>query len=122
MELLIVVIIIGILATVAIPQFGNFTEKARGAEALANMGAIRSAVMAAILEGGATGATLTTAGTNAQYRVQVSDKDWDTYTVGAVTAGGSFTIQALRNGGPADNDAITLTQSGTVAGAWKTKY
>jgi type II secretion system protein G len=42
-ELLIVLIIIGVLATLAIPQYQNYVEKARAAEALTMIGAIKTA-------------------------------------------------------------------------------
>ena len=43
LELLMVVIIIAILASVALPQYIKASEKARGSEALQALGAIRSA-------------------------------------------------------------------------------
>ncbi|MCX5716065.1 MAG: prepilin-type N-terminal cleavage/methylation domain-containing protein [Candidatus Omnitrophica bacterium] len=43
-ELLIVIVIIGILASLAIPQYTKFTDQAKGAEAVANLGALRRAV------------------------------------------------------------------------------
>ncbi|HXC63812.1 MAG TPA: prepilin-type N-terminal cleavage/methylation domain-containing protein, partial [bacterium] len=43
-ELMIVVSIIGILAAVAIPKFGNMLEKSREGATKGNLGAIRSAV------------------------------------------------------------------------------
>jgi len=43
-ELLIVIIIIGILATTALPQYVATIEKARSAEAVINVGAIRVAL------------------------------------------------------------------------------
>ena len=43
-ELLIVIIIIGILATIALPQYTATIEKARSAEAVINVGAIRVAL------------------------------------------------------------------------------
>ncbi len=52
LELLIVVIIVGILAAVAIPQFGKATRKARAAEATATVGAYLSAEMAYYQENG----------------------------------------------------------------------
>lgn len=42
-ELLIVIIIIGVLATLAIPRYTSLVEKARGAEALTMIGAVRTA-------------------------------------------------------------------------------
>ncbi|OIO32834.1 MAG: hypothetical protein AUJ70_04705 [Candidatus Omnitrophica bacterium CG1_02_40_15] len=44
LELLIVVIIIGILATIALPQYTQTIEKARSGEAIINIGAIRVAL------------------------------------------------------------------------------
>lgn len=64
-EILIVLIIIGILATLAIPQFQSMAEKARKAEALTNLSAIYTAQQVYRLENGnyadvvADGATIT---------------------------------------------------------------
>ncbi|MFH1853987.1 MAG: prepilin-type N-terminal cleavage/methylation domain-containing protein [Candidatus Omnitrophota bacterium] len=44
LEVLIVVIIIGILAAIALPQYINTIEKARSAEATTNIGALRSSM------------------------------------------------------------------------------
>jgi len=49
-EVLIVVIILGILATIAIPQFAKMTKKARLAEAWTNLAAIRTAQSVYYLE------------------------------------------------------------------------
>lgn len=43
LELLMVVIIIGILATLALPQYMGFIEKARATEAISTIGTIRTA-------------------------------------------------------------------------------
>lgn len=45
LELLMVVIIIGILASIALPQYLRVAERSRGSEALTNLSAIRSAQM-----------------------------------------------------------------------------
>lgn len=44
LELLIVVIIIGVLATIALPQYTQTIEKARSGEAVINIGSIRVAL------------------------------------------------------------------------------
>jgi len=44
LEVLIVVIIIGILAAIALPQYVSTIEKARSAEAASNIGSLRSSV------------------------------------------------------------------------------
>ena len=44
LELMIVVIVIGILASIAIPQYVHTIERARGAEALVNLGSIRGSM------------------------------------------------------------------------------
>lgn len=43
-EVLVVVVIIGILATIAIPQYNKVIERSRSAEALNNLGALRSSM------------------------------------------------------------------------------
>lgn len=44
LELIIVIIIVGVLASLALPRFFSVIESSRGAEALANLSAIRQAV------------------------------------------------------------------------------
>ncbi len=63
LELIIVVIIIGILATLGLTQYGKVVEKSRGAEAKQIIGAIRSNAAAYYMQNnssltGATGALL----------------------------------------------------------------
>ena len=49
-EVLIVLIIIGILATLVMPQLTGMVERARTAEAMTTLGAIRTALMADNIE------------------------------------------------------------------------
>ncbi|MFA4991816.1 MAG: prepilin-type N-terminal cleavage/methylation domain-containing protein [Candidatus Omnitrophota bacterium] len=44
LEVLIVVIILGVLAAIALPQYANTIEKAKSGEASANIGMVRSAL------------------------------------------------------------------------------
>lgn len=57
MELIIVVIIIGILAMIGLPQYFKTTERARMAEALDTLGAIRSAELRFSMSNGAGNST-----------------------------------------------------------------
>ena len=52
LELLMVVIIIGVLATLAVPQYMGFVEKARATEAVSSMSALRTAQNLYKLENG----------------------------------------------------------------------
>jgi prepilin-type N-terminal cleavage/methylation domain-containing protein len=54
LELIIVIIIIGVLATLGIMQYGSMVEKARGAEARSILGQIRTLAAAYRLEHGNT--------------------------------------------------------------------
>ena len=57
-ELLVVIIIIAILASIAVPQFFKATERARAAEGVAALGAIRSAQLRYYTEHAETTGTL----------------------------------------------------------------
>ena len=53
-ELMIVVAIIGILAAVAIPQYQNYIAKSQVSRVMGEVGALRTAVEACVLDGKAT--------------------------------------------------------------------
>ncbi len=65
MELIIVVVIIGILAMVGLPQFFRVAERGRAAEGIALLGSIRSAQLRFAAEHGTT--------TNAMANLDISD-------------------------------------------------
>ena len=70
LELVIVVIVLGVLASIALPQYAGFVEKARAAEAVATIGSIKTAEIAYA----AASANPSAAGTNiAQRKVIASD-------------------------------------------------
>lgn len=87
-EVLIVIIILGILATLAIPQFGKMTKRARMAEAWAALGAVRTAEAVYYME-------------EDNYAIAIGDLDFDTptgggfsYTVSGPAGGASYTARA----------------------------
>ena len=118
-ELLIVIIIIGVLATLAIPQYTKLVEKARAAEALTMIGALRTGQAANKLEVNSYTNTLTdlyidglqTASGTAQY-----------WWYGASSAGSSgYTITATRtakSSGGEDTKTIIFTWDDSTGATW----
>ena len=90
-EVLIVVIILGILATIAIPQFAKMTKKARLAEAWTNLAAIRTGESVYYLEEDKYTACLDeldageSSSSNFTYSISVSGTDYNASAAG--TAG-----------------------------------
>jgi prepilin-type N-terminal cleavage/methylation domain-containing protein len=91
LELLMVVIIIGILASIALPQYLRVTERSRASEALQNLSAIRASEMRFRAE-------------NNAYTTALGSLDIDVPDIDPLTAG--FQVQAW-----------TLTVSGTTPGS-----
>ncbi len=104
-ELMIVVIIVGILAAVAIPMYQGATERAKASEAVAALGTIRGAMRVYFAEHGtyvgtavlpfAAGGLVTATGT-----LDVTDSDLmgryfssPCYTFDAVPTGAAFDIE-----------------------------
>jgi len=54
LELVMVILIIGVLAALAVPQYVNFVEKARAVEAINYIGAIKLAALTFIVETNST--------------------------------------------------------------------
>ncbi|MFH0918014.1 MAG: prepilin-type N-terminal cleavage/methylation domain-containing protein [Candidatus Omnitrophota bacterium] len=126
-ELIVVVIIISILATLAIPQYIAATERAKSAKARHAIGLIAQAEKLfragndTYLRIPNTGALITGSPGLSDY-VELTDitkdKDWN-YTVSNATTT-TFLITANRLGG-SDTGTITFDQDGNWAGTRKKK-
>ena len=109
-EVLIVVIIIGILAAIGIPQFAASIEKAKGGEARAGLGHIQTGEKVYYAE-------------NEYYTDTIGDLDislTQRYWSFAITTPSSTTYTAIstRSGGTRDDQTITMDQDGTISGNW----
>lgn len=121
-ELIIVVIVIGILATVAVPQYLKAVERAKGGKARHALGVIAQAEKMYRADND-TYITAAAAGLNAAMGsyVEMADIDGDgDWACGAAMGGGGATFIATctRSAGPNIGENITLTESGAWAGSF----
>ncbi|MFC1667274.1 type IV pilin protein [Candidatus Omnitrophota bacterium] len=109
-EVLIVVIIIGILAAIGIPQFADTIEKAKGSEAKAGLGHIQTGEKVYCVENEFYTTNLT------DLDITVSQKYWSF----AVTTPSSvtYTATATRSGGVRAGQTVTMDQTGVISGNW----
>ena len=127
LELVIVLIIIGVLATLAIGQYARMVEKARGAEARQILGLIRTAEAGYRMENTACTTTAAAVGIGtdipgpAAGNCAVTNYFW--YNVSAASGTG-FTAQATRctalgkNVGPAGASITLVTDFVSGADSW----
>lgn len=126
-ELLMVVVILGILGGIAIPRYFPQAEKARVAEAVSMLSAIRQAEEGYRLENGTYLALATAADGNNWLAVGIEDPnlsstDWG-YSVTAGTGNISTTFSAIATRtaahGAGNNAAttVTLSETGTYGGS-----
>jgi type II secretion system protein G len=112
-EVLIVVIILGILATISVPQFTKMVARARTAEAYSTLGAIKTAQEIYRLENDTYVADLTA------LDVTFPDGDGTTSSTNfdytAVAYADTYTITADgKEGSIAEGISVTLEQDGTT--------
>jgi len=118
-ELIIVVIIVGVLAAVSLPQYAGFVERARTTEAVNAIGAIKLAEQTARIETGAYVTCADVAAIAANIGITIDATNW-TYATTA-TAGTSVAITATRlatNGGTAGQTIIFTWTNATQTGVW----
>lgn len=109
-EVLIVVIIIGILAAIGIPQFTESIEKAKGGEARAGLGHVQTGEKVYWAE------HETYVENRTQLDITLTQKYWS-FTID-VPSSTSYTAYAVRSGGTRAGQTISMNENGTVAGNW----
>jgi prepilin-type N-terminal cleavage/methylation domain-containing protein len=112
-EVLIVVIIIGILSAIGIPQFAASIEKAKGGEARAGLGHIQTGEKVYFAE-----SEYYTTDTG-DLDITLSQKFW-TFSI-ATPSSTTYTATATRSGGTFSGQTLTMDQTGTIDGNWTYK-
>ncbi len=122
LEIIIVVIIVGVLASLALPRFFSTVEFSRAQEALSGIATVRGGLERYYVSKGNTYASATTSNIDTGDPLAGQPNAHFTLAVSASTTS-SYTITATRNtvdGGTAGNtvvltQAATITRSGTTA-------
>jgi prepilin-type N-terminal cleavage/methylation domain-containing protein len=117
-ELMVVIIIVGILAAIAVPLYTGYVERARVTEATSIMGAI---ITSQKVEKQRT-TNFYSASSNATFKnkgIDISDTEFFTYSTApdAVTGGFTVTADTTAAFGP-DAGFITYTKTPDVPGVW----
>lgn len=121
LELLIVVIVIAVLASFAVPQYLTAVERAKRAKAQNALGLIAQAEKMYRAEQDtyvnfANGRANATLGSYVELNEIDTDISWN-YTVTGSSAS-AFTITAIRTGGPNNGETVILNQSGVWSGTF----
>ncbi|HDZ76476.1 MAG TPA: prepilin-type N-terminal cleavage/methylation domain-containing protein [Candidatus Omnitrophica bacterium] len=126
LELIMVVIIIGVLAGLAIPQYINAVERAKAGKAISNLGLIRQAQHLYRADSDEYSAADSSSGWQAVLGMYVeltgvdNDLDWDYDTTANDES--TFTVEATRTQGPYGGDFIEIDQDGISGGDWTLPY
>ena len=95
LELIVVIVILGIMATLAATQYTKMVEKARGAEARVSLGSIRTNEAAIRLQNNACSATATDASVGVDFPSACATTHYFSYSLTAAAAN-TFTARATR--------------------------
>ncbi|MDD5561848.1 MAG: prepilin-type N-terminal cleavage/methylation domain-containing protein [Candidatus Omnitrophica bacterium] len=112
-ELIVVIIIVGILASVGMTQYTKVVEKGRAAEARLVLGSLRSAEIAYQME---NGAYATVANLEVSAPAACTTTHYFSYSCSAAT--GTCTATRCIAGGKTPNATGVYTKTVTVAGVW----
>lgn len=119
-EILMTIVIIGVIAGIAVPQYVITTEKSRSQEALDNLAAARDAMTRYFAVNGTyLGASFPgdgSIGLNMDYNpnsTQGAGTAHFTYAFTALAAG-NYTVQATRQGGLANGSTLSMTDQGVI--------
>jgi prepilin-type N-terminal cleavage/methylation domain-containing protein len=110
-ELMLVVVIVGVLAAVAIPIYDSYIDKTRCAEARAMIGAIVAAEKAYAERNGVFAAVASAEDFSNTLKVDVEESDLFSYRVDGVSGRDRFTVTATVN---AQGVQESLPAGGTV--------
>ena len=111
-ELIVVIIIIGILASIGMTQYTKVVEKGRAAESRLILGSLRTAEIAEYMENGSY-VVLGSLGVSAPEACAVSH-----YFSYACTTAGLCTATRCSAGGKTPNSATAYTKTLSVDGIW----
>ena len=119
-ELIAVIIILGILSSVGIPQYRRAMERARGAEAYAGMAHLQEAekLYYVVNEKYLVGAPPLDAAVQGQLDISLPQTGWS-FAVIATDISKDFMATAVRMTGPCMGGTIKVDNRGTIADAWK---
>lgn len=116
-ELIIVVIIVGVLAAIALPQYAGFVERARTTEAVNAIGAIKVAEQAYLMQTANYTNCADAANIGSLLGIALPVNNW---TYACNNASGTIVnIVATRNGGDQSGNTIILTWTNVnQVGTW----
>ena len=112
-ELIVVIIIVGILASVGMTQYTKVVEKGRGAEARLILGSLRTAEVAENMENGAY-QTVANLGVSAPTACAATHY----FSYSCAAASGTCTATRCTSGGKTPDSATAYTKTVDVGGTW----
>jgi len=112
-ELIVVIIIVGILASVGMTQYTKVVEKGRAAEARLILGSLRTAEIAENVE---NGAYTTVAGLGVAAPTSCATTHYFSYSCASAT--GTCTATRCTTGGKTPQGASAYTKTVTIDGVW----